>query len=153
MPMFGVGEDRYTNTVEDAAAWEAARSWGSYDDGRPSRAEAEEDARLDRIAAKRQQEADDAARARGEYVPSSGTRLTASLLSLTLAQGGLYGLDVRPHREGVFRIAGVSDAEHPAFDRIDREMFEVRVVDGVVWMKGTYPDPWAADGPLGEPPF
>ncbi len=39
------GEDCSTNTVEDAAQWEAERGWENYIDNRPTRAELDQEER------------------------------------------------------------------------------------------------------------
>lgn len=157
--------DRYTNTPEDAASFERHRggSYG-YDEDRPSPGELAEMAADDRAAARRQAERDAAARARGEYVPSSAMRLAATTLSMTLAQRGVFGMDVEPAREGILRVT----PEHPArapqpevvldtLRAIYGDDAEVREALPVIWVRiirTAFADPFVVDGVANdEPPF
>lgn len=137
-------EDTFTNTVEDAEMYERRRGRDDWIDDRPSEAdEAETREETNQRRAREKREA--AARARGEFVPTSSTLLWAYTLSIRLGRYGLYGIDVQAVREHVYRVDGVTSLEHEAWSKIGPE-FEAKVNDGVVWVKYNDPTPT-------EPPF
>ena len=97
--------DHFTHTLADAASFEARRVGGGREAG-VDPAEAWDDPAIQRIERQRE----DAARARGEYVPDNAAKRTWFCLSVTLAQAGIFGSLVTPTREGVFRIENVQPA-------------------------------------------
>lgn len=163
--------DTRTTTLADAGWFEMSRSggWGVDHDSRPSPSELAEDAYLDRIDRERRQARDDAARARGEYVPSPAMRAQASCLSMSLVQRVVLGLDVDAYREGVLRVtpenrrAPQATAEE-VMDAL-RDIYsqpgyaaDIAVRDNAVWVKierSPFGDPFLdADGlARDEPPF
>lgn len=74
-------EDTRTTTLADAGAYERHRGggWGA-DPDLPTSAEVGEAAELDRWLRAQEQREEDAARARGEYVPSTLMKLGVSML-------------------------------------------------------------------------
>ena len=96
--------DTGTTTEADAGAWERAHN-DRWDDDRPTLGELAADAEQDRLHAKWQAERDAARRARGEFVPTAGQRLDASLMRWAF---GPVNVEVTPVREGVFRVDGMA---------------------------------------------
>ena len=97
--------DHFTHTPADANSFEVRRVGGGREAG-VDPADAWEDPAIQRIERQRE----DAARARGEYVPGNAAKRTWFCLSVTLAQAGIPGSLVTPTREGVFRIENVQPA-------------------------------------------
>ena len=93
--------DHRTRTVEGAAAAEYLRAGGGHREAPDPADYAGADIRAEMKA---QRERDDAARARGEYVPSDAMRTAASGLSLALAQAGMPSLTVYIEREGFLTV-------------------------------------------------
>lgn len=155
-----MSEDTFTNTVEDAAQFEQSRGGGysRYPEDAPTRAEAAADARQDRQADQERRQRDREARARGEFVPSGLSVVTATDIGLTLIQHGIVNCRVVPVRDGVFWIDGPANVEHPVWTdgTFDPRHFEVKISDGAVWLKGEswYRDPTSGqEHPADQPPF
>ena len=146
-------EDTFTSTVDAAAAYEAARGYGLGPDYGMSPAEIAREADLDRREDERRERRDAEARARGEKVPSPSTRMAANLLDLTLVMGGLPRAAVNIYDDGVYWVSGVSDIEHEVWSKIDRDKFEIKVADGIVWIREVYQDPWFNESASGTKPF
>lgn len=155
--------DTHTNTVEDAAAFEWLHGGADGYDDRPTARELAEDAALDAQNARRQAERDAAARARGEYVPSSAMLLAASACSISLVQRGVWGLEVEAYREGVLRVAPERFAERrpsaedtiAALTGIYGDDAEVAIGNGCVWVRiirTAFADPFVVDGEAREEP-
>lgn len=160
--------DTRTNTPEDAAAFEWAHSVQGGDDDRPSASELAETAADDRFREERRRQRDDAARARGEYVPSDAMRFAAGGLNLSLTMAGVVGVEATPYREGVIgvrlavsaaRASTIQDVAQAVERHIDFPGYrgEVAIGDAVVWLRleaTPFADPFLSDGVAQDnPPF
>lgn len=157
--------DRHTNTPEDAGAFERLRggSYG-YRDDVPDAGDLAADAAMDAANARRRAEREAAARARGEYVPSPAMSLAASACSISLAQRGVFGMEVEPAREGVLRVSPERLAQRPGADEVLAALAgiygddaEVVMGNGCVWVRiirTAFADPFVVDGEAQDnPPF
>lgn len=135
------GQDHHTVAVDAAAAWERNRHLqygGLVDDDRPSPRDLAEEAALLEDRERRDREAREAARARGEWVPTARMGLEAALTGLVLATRGLM-VDVVPVRPWVYRLDSQArccvtvDAVREALP----ERWEVVERDGAVWIRST----------------
>lgn len=105
-------------------------------DAAPGPAELAEDANLDAWLRRRERDHEDAARARGDYVPDTTTKLIASSLSFSLPDYG-RGVSVVAVRDRTYRL----DSHHRLdVDQVRAALgdgYDVRVVDGTMWARAT----------------
>lgn len=101
-------EDTGTTTLADAGAYEVLR--GSEDPVRPSRSDLGVEAYHERIGQELRQKREDAARARGDYVPSVWTQQTRRSLSWALDNAKVPHAGVAIVRDGVFAVTGPDHA-------------------------------------------
>lgn len=110
----------------------SASGWEDYNDSRrPTLAELAEDAADDERARVATMRAEQAARDRGEYVPSPWMQLMVAALGITLTQANMTTVTVTATREGVVRI----DTTRPTTVAAALGKYDTRVAEGVVWVK------------------
>jgi hypothetical protein len=157
--------DFHTTTVEGAAAFARQHDSG-YPEDRPSAAELAEMAEADRMTARLRQQREDAARARGQYVPSFAMNVVGGSIGFALARHGVFGAESVPTREGVFHVHPIHPRQMslvPAAveaaltaEMGDRVQFQ-RDGQGGVWVQvltNNLGDPFLVDGVgTDEPPF
>lgn len=135
--------DVHTHTVADAAEFERLRTYDDGYDDRPSARDLAADAESDRLAAKFRKEREDAARARGEYVPDVWDRGVGGMIEFCLIVAG-HTVEVLHVREHVMVIqvnplAGpvtVEDVERACGAVIGTKV-EVREHEGRIWLRRT----------------
>lgn len=114
----------------------------------PTESDLAEEAHWDRVRQQQQMEAERAARARGEWVPSPLARILGHGMAMRLDQRGIHGVTVIPARDGVFRLAprGEVDVDEVRVVLAD-DHTEVAEHDHTVWVRVS------ADHPLLNPPY
>lgn len=116
-------------------------------DDAPSPGELAEMAADDAFLARRRKEAEDAARARGEYVADPVTAMIASAMAITLGQHGIGPLGVTPVRELIYRLDGITVGDLARVEEVLGDTYDVAARDSHIWVRAL------ESHPLANPPF